>query len=101
MGWEGKHKKEYFYKEDTEGGLKMVDVNSYNMSMKIKWLKKLVASGNGDCYIFINGIFDTQKLFNLGISYCKQIVKLLKTISGLMSYSLLLLIYRNVNLQIG
>ena len=79
----------------------MVDVNRYNMSMKIKCLKKLVASGNGECYIFINGIFDTQKLFNLRISYCKQIVKTIKNDFGLMSYSLLLHIYRNVNLQIG
>ena len=56
----------------------MIDVNSHNTSMKIKWLKKLVASGNGDCYIFVNGIFDTQTIFSLGSLHCEQIVRTIK-----------------------
>ena len=56
--WDGacnrikKKKKKVLIKNYEEGGLKMLDLYNYNLTMKIKWLKNLVSEGNKDCYEF-------------------------------------------------
>ena len=61
-------KKTVLIKNYEEGGLKMLDLYNYNLTMKFKWLKNLVSEGNKDCYEFTNNIFDINKLFNSGIN---------------------------------
>ena len=61
-----------FTKNYMEGGLNMIDVNNYDKSMKIKWIRKLVA-GKG-CHKFMNNVIDTHKLFNFGMMYCEKII---------------------------
>ena len=73
--WDGnaKIKQTVFTKNYMEGGLNMIDVNNYNKSMKIKWLRKLVACGKS-CHKFMNNVIDTHKLFNFGMMYCEKII---------------------------
>ena len=42
--WDGraKIKKKIFIKNYEEGGIKMIDIKSFNVSMKLKWLKNLI-----------------------------------------------------------
>ena len=79
--WDGacnRIKKTVLIKNYEEGGLKMLDLYNYNLTMKIKWLKNLVSEGNKDCYEFTNNIFDINKLFNSGIKYCETLCKAIK-----------------------
>ena len=79
--WDGacnRIKKIVLMKNYEEGGLKMLDLYNYNLTMKIKWLKNLVSEGNKDCYEFTNNIFDINKLFNSGIKYCETLCKAIK-----------------------
>ena len=83
--WDGacnRIKKTVLIKNYEDGGLKMLDLYNYNLSMKIKWLKNLVSEGNKDCYEFTNNIFDINKLFNSGIKYYETLCKAIKMIFG-------------------
>ena len=73
--WDGtaKIKQTVFTKNYMEGGLNMIDVNNYNKSMKIKWIRKLVACGKS-CHKFMSNVIDTHKLFNFGMMYCEKII---------------------------
>ena len=56
-----------------EGGLNKIDVNNYDKSMKIKWIRKLIACGKR-CIKFMNNVIDTHKLFNFGMMYYEKII---------------------------
>ena len=73
--WDGtvKIKQIVFTKNYMEGGLNMIDVNNYDKSMKIKWIKKLVACGKS-CHKFMNNVIDSHKLFNFGMMYSEKII---------------------------
>ena len=71
MDGTAKIKQTVFTKNYMEGGLNMIDVNNYNKSMKIKWIRKLVACGKS-CHKFMNNVIDTHKLFNFGMMYCEK-----------------------------
>ena len=60
-----------------EGGLKMIDVNSYIYCLKIKWLKNCIYS-NSKCYRLVSSLFDIDKLFNTGKLYCLLIMNKIK-----------------------
>ena len=68
-----KIKQTVFTKNYIEGGLNMIDVNNYDKSMKIEWIRKLVACGKS-CHKFMNNVIDTHKLFNFGMVYCEKII---------------------------
>ena len=71
--WNGtvKIKQNVFTKNYMEGGLNMNDVNNYDKSMKIKWIRKLVGCGKR-YHKFTNNVIDTHKLFNFGMMYCEK-----------------------------
>ena len=46
--------------------------------MTLKWMKKIVANSENDCYKSISKIFDPEGVFNFGILYCRNILGTIK-----------------------
>ena len=84
--WDGrakiKKKKKFFIKNYEEGGMKMIDIKSFNVSMKLKWLKNLINCKPNRCYQLVYDTMDVRKIINLGKAYSELISKVIKTISG-------------------
>ena len=78
--WDGpaKIKHSVMIKDYVEGGLRMIDIKNFNTTMKLKWMKKIVANSKNDCYKFITNIFDPERVFNFGTLYCKKILGTIK-----------------------
>ena len=65
-------------KDYVEGGLRMIDIQIFNTTMKLKWMRKIVANRKNDCYKFVSNIFDPERVFNFGTLYCKKILGTIK-----------------------
>jgi hypothetical protein len=68
--WNGKSKisKKILIKEYTEGGLKMIDIRSFIISLKCTWIRRMV-TGNGSWINIARTILDVNKLYNCGSHY--------------------------------
>ena len=82
--WDGrsKIKKKVFIKNYEEGGMKMIDIKIFNISMKLKWLKNQINCKPNKCYQLEYDTRDVRKIINLGKPYSGLISKVIKTISG-------------------
>ena len=65
-----KPKDRFLQKNYEDGRLKMIDIKSFNSSMKLKWLKNLISHcKQTKCYELENYIIDVSKVINLGKTY--------------------------------
>ena len=64
--WDGpaKIKHSVMTKYYVEGELRMIDIQNFNTTMKLKWMRKIVANCKNDCYKFIRNIFDPERFWN-------------------------------------
>jgi hypothetical protein len=74
--WDGplKIKHNILIKPYEEGGLNMIDIYSFEKSMKLTWIKKL-ALCTGKCFVLVYSLFDVKKMLNMGNAYVQKIVK--------------------------
>ena len=79
--WDGSakiKKKKIFIKNYEEGGMKIIDIKSFNVSMKLKWLKNLINCKPNKCYQLVYDTMDVRKIMNLGKTYSELIWKVIK-----------------------
>ena len=56
-----KLKKKKLSKNYEEGGMKMIDIKSFNVSMKLKWLKNQINCKPNKCYQLVYDMMDVRK----------------------------------------
>ena len=52
----------------------MIDVNSFEKSMKLTWIKKLVTC-TGKCFQLVYSLFDVKKMINMGMHISTELSK--------------------------
>ena len=71
-----KIKKEVLFKNHEDGGLKMVNLKSFILSLKLFWIRSLISSNKGlSCFI---PDFDLHKFTSCGIEYTKLLLNTIK-----------------------
>ena len=76
-------KKTGLCQEYCNGGLKMVNINSFIAALKTTWLRKIITDNNSPWSIILQFMTDTRNFFNLGTNFLtEKILPKIKTSFG-------------------